>query len=36
MSVLLEVEIRGISKVQGVKNQDGESEKAKGEVFKVR
>jgi len=35
MGVILESEIRGISKVQEVKSQDGESERAKGEVLEV-
>jgi len=36
IGVLLEVEIRGISEVLGVKSQGGESERAKGKVLEVR
>jgi len=36
MSVFLEAEIRGISKVQGVKSYSGETDRAKGEVLEVR
>jgi len=34
--ILLEVEIRDILEIQGMKSQDGESERAKGEVLEVR
>jgi len=36
MGVLLKEEIKGILKVQGVKNQCGESKRAKGEVLELR
>ena len=36
MSVLLESEIRGVSEDQGVENEGGESNRAKGEVLEVR
>ena len=36
MSVFLETEVKGISKVQGVKSQDGRTKRTKDEVLKVK